>query len=534
MFDVFYLDQAPGLFAHEKPAHSIEHAQALCRTRYLWIVDYLSDYSDFDFLWEPVPWQADQAHAWPSQWQVQGGTFLIPKKPYQYINREHGIVPKKAGVPCVMIDHLDHAYQGPSCVRTVRFFESYLATLRRIANSAREEYLWICSSVCDYSDFDFSWHPDPWQQKMLHVFASGNQKFGDTFYMHVPSAREGLAKVKLLDWYAVNFVNDQTVPRRPVPVNWHQRDTHIDIIQSHEWQAPVEIFTCTNVDRELPVVSLWTDNTRTIVPLSPGASAVIVPKLAAPVVRTQLYDYAHIDKSHTNCVEDREQDVVFISNGEPMAETNWQTLLALCPRALRSDGVTGREAAYKAAARLSRTPWFFAVFAKTEVLPDFKFDFQPDRMQQPKHYIFHSRNPLNGLEYGAMNINLYNRQLVRDTVPGLDFTLSAAHTVVPICASISRFNTDPWITWRSAFRETMKLRREVDLGADIEIQHRLDVWCTLAQGENAEHCLQGANDGVEYYESVQGNLDQLMLSFDWQWCQDYYYDRYQRRPWLER
>jgi hypothetical protein len=173
------------------------------------------------------------------------------------------------------------------------------------------------------------------------------------------------------------------------------------------------------------------------------------------------------------------------------------------------------------------------VFAKTEVLPDFKFDYQPDRMQQPKHYIFHSRNPLNGLEYGAMNINLYNRQLVLDTVPGLDFTLSAAHDVVPICASISRFNTDPWITWRSAFREVLKLQREVDLGADVEIEYRLRTWKTVAVGENAEWCLQGSQDAAEFYNSVRGDYEQLRLSFDWAWLQDYYYSRYHTRPWSE-
>ena len=533
MFDVFYLDQAPELFSHEKPALSIEHAQAQSRTRYFWIVDYLSDYSQFDFLWEPLPWEATQCHAWPSQWQVEGGTLLVPKSGYQDINRNHTVVPRKESVPKIFVDHLDNAPPNLDYVRKVRFFESYLATLRRIANSAQEEYLWICSSVCDYSNFDFTWHPDPWQKQMLHVFASGNQKFGDTFYMHVPSARQGLANVKLLDWYALNFVDDQHIPRRPMPVNWHQHDCHVDSIKSHTWSAPLEIFSCTNVDHDLPVVSLWRDCTRSIVPLSAGASAVIVPQIAAPMISTQLYDYTHIDKSYMNIVEDREQDVVFISNGEPMANDNWHRLLEICPRAQRSDGVTGREAAYKAAAQLSKTPWFFAVFAKTEVLPDFAFDFQPDRMQQPKHYIFHSRNPLNGLEYGAMNINLYNRQLVLDTVPGLDFTLSAAHTVVPICASISRFNTDPWITWRSAFRETMKLRREVDLGADIEIQYRLDTWCTKAQGENAEYCLQGALDGVQYYESVSGELEKLMLSFDWQWCKDYYFAKYGNQLWLE-
>jgi hypothetical protein len=226
-------------------------------------------------------------------------------------------------------------------------------------------------------------------------------------------------------------------------------------------------------------------------------------------------------------------DVVFISNGEPMAEENWQNLLTLCPCARRSDGVNGREAAYKAAAELSTTPWFFAVFAKTEVLPSFKFDFQPDRLQEPKHYIFHSRNPLNGLEYGAMNINLYHRQLTLDTVPGLDFTLSSAHAVVPIVASIARFNTDPWVTWRSAFREVLKLKREVDLGADVEIQHRLQVWCEKAVGDNADYCLAGANDALEYYTQTQGDYAALCLSFDWAWLKEYYYNRYQQQPWLE-
>jgi hypothetical protein len=130
-----------------------------------------------------------------------------------------------------------------------------------------------------------------------------------------------------------------------------------------------------------------------------------------------------------------------------------------------------------------------------------------------------------------MNINLYNRQLVLETEPGLDFTLSKAHEVVPVCASISRFNTDPWITWRSAFRETMKLQREVVMGAGVEIQHRLATWCTVAEGENADWCIQGALDGVEYHNAVGGDYEALKLSFDWAWCQDYYYRKYNAKIW---
>jgi len=138
---------------------------------------------------------------------------------------------------------------------------------------------------------------------------------------------------------------------------------------------------------------------------------------------------------------------------------------------------------------------------------------------------------LNGLEYGAMNINLYNKQLVLDTKPGIDFTLSALHTVVPVCASISRFNTDPWITWRSAFREVLKLRQEVEQGAGIEIQHRLKVWMTYAEGENAEYCLLGAQDADSYYTEVNGDADKLQLSFDWAWLEDFYYSKYGVKIW---
>ena len=599
MFDVFYSGIRPNLFAHEQAADSLEHARKLSRTRYFWWVNYLTDYTGFDFLWEPVPWQAHQRHAWPSQWQKDSGTYLVPNADWtetnyrtdrqltRYYDIPSWIIPPgfdvesfdwswhpdptdppyiyqfgtqhqrtggpqypvpgatdlkfvdqirghaKTGVtPIIEIDHLDgNRGQVPGTIKTVRYFDNYRDVLTRIANTVDDEYVWIVSSVCDYTGFDFSWHPEFWQSTMLHVFASNEQKFGDTFYMHVPSFRQRIGQFDLLDWYDLNYVQN-SVPRRPMPVIQHSYDTHVDAIKNLEWTGPLALFTTATALCNLPTVSLWRENTRTIVPLDLGSESVILPRDAISYVTTQLYDYPYIDKTQRHTGSSL-QDVIFISNGESMAEANWQHLKTVCPRARRSDGVTGREAAYKAAAELSDTPWFYAVFAKTEVLIDFAFDYAPDRLQQPKHYIFHSRNPVNGLEYGAMNINLYNRQLVLDTVPGLDFTLSAAHEVVPICASISRFNTDPWVTWRSAFREVLKLKREVDLGADIEIQHRLRVWTTQAQGQNAEHCLQGAQDALAYYARVLGRLEDLQLSFDWAWLQEYYYNLYQHRPWLE-
>ena len=67
------------MFAHEREVSSVEQAQALSSTRYCWIVNYLSDYTNFDFLWEPVPWQREFTHVWPSQWHEYSGTYLVPK-----------------------------------------------------------------------------------------------------------------------------------------------------------------------------------------------------------------------------------------------------------------------------------------------------------------------------------------------------------------------------------------------------------------------------------------------------------------------
>ena len=57
-------------------------ALARCKTRYLWVLDKHCDYSDFDFSWEPAPWESHFRHAFGSQWQKDCGTYLVPKSGY--------------------------------------------------------------------------------------------------------------------------------------------------------------------------------------------------------------------------------------------------------------------------------------------------------------------------------------------------------------------------------------------------------------------------------------------------------------------
>jgi hypothetical protein len=593
MFDVFYTGTQPNRFPHERQVKSIEQAQQQSRTRYFWWITYLADYSGFDFLWEPVPWQSHQRHAWPSQWQKDAGIYLVPKEGYAdtnyhsapVVNRVHkekdrwqvpkgidtdsfdwtwhpdpteppyiyqfGTQHQRTGGPqyCVPgatdvkfvdqirvqtnrvatavyeIDHMDGAAgQIANTTRRVRYFDNYRDTLIRLARSIgpEHEFVWVCSSICDYSNFDFSWHPEQWQATMLHVFASDKEKFGDTFFMHVPSFAARAERVELLEWYDCNFV-DVSVPRRPMPVIEHNFDSQAEAVRTLDWAGPLAMFTTTGRTSSEITVPLWRENVKTIVPLSEGATSVIVPRTAVPYIQTQLYDYPYIDRTHrVQPFKDQPLDIVFISNGERDADNNFTHLNSVTynleNRLHRSSGVNGRVAAYQAAADMSKTPWFFAVFAKLRVDQHFDWSWQPDRMQAAKHYIFHARNTINDLEYGHQGMIAYNKKLtLENTGQGLDFTLDQPHEVVPVRSGEAIYYTSNWVAWRTAFRECLKLRASLP---DVENEYRLKQWLNVDHGAG-RWSSKGAQDAVEYYEEVGGDFAALKNSYEWAWLATY-------------
>ena len=530
MFDLFYIGQKPNLFAHEAAADSLEHAQSLSRTRYLWVVDAHNDYSGFDWSWEPPPWQRHQAHVWPSQHQANGGTWLIPKPGYQDINREHEIIPRIESVSRLHIYH--GAVKNGVGDFDTRYICDYLGTLRRALAKVTESYCWVTSDVCDYQDFDFTWHPSEWQDRMLHVFASGSQKFGDTFYVHVPSFLEKTQNLELLEWFdTIHFVEDQSVARLPLPVIQHNDDTHVEKIKQTSCHEPLMIFTNRPIAQDsLPTISLWREKTKTVVPFDPSGSVAVVPRNAIPYIKTQIYDYPYINKKHQHLFSVQHQDIVFISYDEPQADKNWQALNSRFPNAKRVHGVAGMEHALVAAARVSDTPWYFAVFAKTELATSFDFSFAPDYFQQPKHYIFDCRNMVNGLTYGHMGVVLYNVKYVLEEKQyrdlDLDYTLSFPHQVVSELSCYGRFDSSAYHTWRTAFRECAKLSLYNFREPLVETDYRLGIWTTHATGPYAQWCLAGARDGVEFFQESRGDLSIMKNSFDWQWLRQRFVGRY--------
>lgn len=410
--------------------------------------------------------------------------------------------------------------------RVVRYYDSHLSTIKRCVAKSRTSHVWILSSCCDYSSFDFDYRSPPWESYQIHCWASGNQKFGDTFLINITEFNKQ-TNIELLEWYKdINWHKDG-VPRFPWPKVTYISDNLPDIIKATKFDAPYIQFIrdCDNFTNFNP--PLWRN--RAVYTFNRANSVSLVPRDILGNIGSQIYDYPYIIKQKDEFLGDKLLDIVYISNGEPEAERWYKHLCDCTKRPIqRVQNVNGRRQAYQEAARLSTTSWFFAVFAKLEVHAEFDWSWQPDYLQEPKHYIFHSRNAVNGLEYGHMGIIAYNKQLVLDTMdPGLDFTLSRAHAVVPELSAIAHFNTTPELTWRTAFRECVKLKDDCVKTGSIESIGRLDIWTTTNHDQpNGEWAIKGAQDAVDYYESVNGDYDKLMLTFEWSWLQDYYNSKY--------
>ena len=525
----------------DKNKLKFQHCQSVNRQVDMtnWQVPDNLDVSHFDFSWHPNPLEAEYEYHFATQWQKDGGPVYRGTAGIKYVATQ------KAYTNATQIFYMD--FMNPESadqlanlrkrypeINSTRYVSDHLNVLKRIMNLAESKFVWVISSVCDYADFDFTWHPEHWQEDMIHCFPSGKQKRGDTFYINVDSFKTQMYNLEMLDWFnVINYCSDQSADRILDPTVYYETDDLISVIKNYDFKFPYATFSNqpASVRHWQYHPCLWTEKDRSVESFTRSNSVCVVPRDVKAHLLTQLYDYPYINAKDRAVFTEKNLDIVYISNGEPDEQRWYDELLSVTKKSAADiawiRGVNGRANAYKAAARASATPWFFAVFAKLQVSSEFDWSWQPDYFQEPKHYIFNSCNPVNGLEYGHQGMIAYNQRLVLETVDsGLDFTLSKAHEVVPILSGVAHFNQNPWMTWRTAFREVIKLKQFQFETSTVETAHRLKVWLTKAEGLHSEWCLRGAADAVEYYDSVEGDFSKLMLSYEWNWLQTYYDSKY--------
>ena len=410
--------------------------------------------------------------------------------------------------------------------REVPLVDSYLTVLKSIINDIDTEYFWFFANFMDIRTVDLDYIPEQHESKQIHVWYNthplgGTNKEGNVFLIPTKAFKEQCNGLKFLrDYKDINYHDHDNlfqnwIPKTPFKLKDPYKAYYKDKPNYYKWM----------INRDLPTdkipnffPSFWEDTK--IYSWGKTKDIMLVPH------KDNLEQFYDIDR-HVNFDLDydvRPMDIIFISYDEPSAEKRFNQLKAKHPRAKWLKSVTGQTLAYMTAANMSETDYFFAVFPKLEIVDTFKFDFQPDRMKNPCHYIFNCKNPVNDLVYGHGAVLLYNKELVMQTPkPGLDFTLSQPHDWVPLLSAINHFNETPWLAWRTAFREVIKLQHYTQT---VENRYRLKKWCSLGKGKNSEWAYKGATDAQEYYTINKNDYKQLQWSYNFDWLKQYYERKY--------
>lgn len=162
-----------------------------------------------------------------------------------------------------------------------------------------------------------------------------------------------------------------------------------------------------------------------------------------------------------------EFDIYFLSYDEPNAEKHWADLLDKAPWAKRVHGVKGFDAAHRACAEQSETPWFITVDADNIVLPEFfdeTIDLDP-ALDLKKSFCWNGINMMNGLMYGNGGLKLWSKEFalnmrsheLSDDGQAVDFCWDENYRGIHKAFSEVWNNGSPYQAFRVGFREGVKL-----------------------------------------------------------------------------
>jgi len=218
-------------------------------------------------------------------------------------------------------------------------------------------------------------------------------------------------------------------------------------------------------------------------------------------------------------------DIVFISYQEPNADENFENLKSRFPTVKRMHGVKGIHQAHIAAAKKCFTKMFWVVDGDAVVVDDFDFSYSVDEWDLETVHVCRCINPVNDLVYGYGGVKLLPRKKTIDmdtTKPDMTTSISTKFKKINQVSNITAFNTDPFNTWRSAFRECCKLSSKViDRQKNTETEDRLNVWCTTGEDQPfGKYAIAGAIAGTAYGEANKKDLEALKKINDFKWLKE--------------
>jgi len=217
-------------------------------------------------------------------------------------------------------------------------------------------------------------------------------------------------------------------------------------------------------------------------------------------------------------------DIVFISYKEPNAEENFNdlyerfnTVTLFGDRVKRVKDVKGIHNAHVAAANKVSTSYFYIVDGDAVIVDDFNFDYTTD--DEDFVHVYRSINPINDLVYGYGGVKLFPTNLTKNmdtTTTDMTTSISKNFKIINEVANITAFNTDPFNTWKSAFRECAKLSsKTIRRQKNEETESRLKTWTTVGHDRPfGDYAMAGATAGMEFGLSRGSDLG-LINDFEW-------------------
>jgi hypothetical protein len=499
-----------------------------------WIINSKCDYSEFDFDWRPNWANETQLHVWPTENQIKGGdTYYVDvcefKKQsleiteldqYNSVNWHKQSLRLQTTSDIVIWtfggneNNLDNIKKQYPNAKSLRYVGTHLEMVKKSAKYVNTDYFWVLSDCCDYTEFDANWRPDWETENSIHCWASGEQKFGDTFYVPKKQFLQEADDVDKLEYYSSIIWHSDGYSRLPWHINYIETGDIYSAITSHQFQNIYEYFVAPGSTLESTVdPNLW--EKRHLIAYNKNGHVSLCPRDAIGSISDRLASYPYIQYHNCENSKQKAQDIVFISYDEKDADLNYELLLKRFPLAKRIHGVKGNVNAYKAAAKISNTPWYYAVFPKTKIDPDFGCNHHPNYLETPGHYIFNAHNVITDYAYGHGGVKMYH---VKTTIEienwGYDFTLSSPVTVIPV-NSCYLVPASPYEAWRTSFREVLKLKDNTT----VEGLYRLNRWLTGNHAEFGEYSMKGAADALKFDGDVT-------IANSWEWLREQFNSRY--------
>ena len=522
MYDIFYIgNQTLDNFPTAKRIDNFQHAQRLAMTKMFWVVwDDIAPLKTFDFKYQADDWSLDVTHVFKNKSHFDG-ICLFPKD-VEVTQEELDKRLFKHKKEVDVVASVPKSYD----ILDVEDYEDYL---QKVSN-ATSDFVYIVPPRL-IVDFDFNFQIPVWDRDITYTFRNGNCFDG----IMLQSRHKQVSKREFeFCWYTIKKEIDMVAskPNKYDIIHCASYEEYLDKISDVDSEFVYIIPSDVTLDQDFKFdyqPPLWERDVVHTFKNGKYNDGIFLHHRSKKIAKRE-FEFCWFTKTkelEISASTPSLYDIVFISYNEPNAEDNFKRLQQRFPRAKRVDGVKGIHQAHIAAAEICDTELFWVVDADAQIVDDFDFDYQVPKWKKDQVFVWHSQNPINGLIYGYGGVKLFPRKetLNMDTTkPDMTTSISSKFNSVKEVSNITAFNTDPFNTWKSAFRECVKLSAKIiDRQDDDETDKRLFIWCRLGRDEEfGEYAISGANTGRDYGTTNKDNLEALKLINDFDWLKEFY------------